>query len=67
MQVVATVDASGAYTFAFRFDRISTKVTGEQTTVITNEVVNPDNTKQTQKIVQEAKTKHVLETVASGK
>lgn len=67
MQVMASVDATGSYTFAFRFDRVATKVTGEQTTVITNEVVNPDNPKQTQKIVQEAKTKHVLETTAAGK
>lgn len=60
--VTAEVHASGAYTFAIRFDRLATKVTGEQTTLINNEIASAEGPKQSQKIVQEVKVKHVLET-----
>jgi hypothetical protein len=61
--VTAEVHATGSYTFVIRFDRLATKVTGEQTTLINNEIASAEGPKQqSQKIVQEVKVKHVLET-----
>lgn len=60
------LDTTGSYTYAFTFDRIATKVSGEQTNVITRELTNPENPKQTKKIVQEVKVRHVLEAPTKG-
>jgi hypothetical protein len=61
--VTAEVHATGSYTFVIRFDRLATKATGEQTTLINNEIASAEGPKQqSQKIVQEVKVKHVLET-----
>lgn len=63
MQVSAELQSTGSYTFAARFDRLATKVTGEQTTTVTQEVASADNPKQiAQRASQEMKVKHVLET-----
>jgi hypothetical protein len=67
ISMTVQLDASGSYTYAFKFDRIAPKVVGEQTSIITRELTNPENPKQSKKIVQEAKVRHVLEAPAAGK
>jgi hypothetical protein len=54
------VDAAGSYTYAFRFDRVATKVTGEQTSKVKIDVpAGEDGQKKT--VVQEAKVRHSME------
>ncbi len=67
ISMTVQLDASGSYTYAFKFDRIAPKVSGEQTSIITRELTNPENPKQSKKVVQEAKVRHVLEVPAAGK
>lgn len=55
------VDGKGAYTYAFRFDHISSKVSGELTNLMKIEVPVPDS-KEKQSVVQEVKLKHLIET-----
>ncbi len=61
MAMTVQLDGTGSYTYTFNFDRMASKVVGEQTSIITREITT-EKPKQSQKIVQEAKIRHVLET-----
>ncbi|AKV00898.1 hypothetical protein AKJ09_07561 [Labilithrix luteola] len=60
------INASGNYTYAFRFDRIATKVTGDQVQKQSIEVpTSPDPKAPKQTIVKEAKSKYTMEAPGS--
>lgn len=56
------VEATGQYTYSMRFDRIASKVVGEQKQLMKVEVPNPQNPREVKKVTQEVVVKHTLET-----
>lgn len=61
------IDAKGKYTYQFRFDRLSTKVEGEQTVVQHLEVVDESGKKQSADQTQKAKHTIQIPPAAGGK
>ncbi len=71
------VDGKGSYTYSLRFDRIATKVTGEQTSNVTIEVptgggggdddLAAPKAGPKKKIVQQAKVRHTMTAPEGGK
>lgn len=55
-----SVDGKGHYTYQFRFDHLSTKVTGE--IAVTQHIEVPDQTGKKQSIDENQKVKHTIET-----
>ncbi len=54
------LDGTGTYTYAVRFDKIATKVVGDQTNTVKIEVIDPQS-KEKKNLVQEVKIKHVMD------
>jgi hypothetical protein len=59
------LDGTGTYTYAVRFDRIATKVAGDQTNTVKIEVLDPKS-KEKKNLEQIVKIKHVLESAGGG-